>query len=137
MPVSPHNHYRQSKTGKPKPVDPAAWLERTESLVDRYRSRENAAVSSRADPGLGYIWIAADYIFESKGHEADFAFLDVPALIEDCASLMNGKTAHFVAALAAFYAFLAEAQLIDLRRAAAIQAELANVLPGPSTVPRR
>jgi hypothetical protein len=135
MPASPPPHFSPASAGKPKPVDPAAWLERTESLVDRYRRQTTAGAGQSADSGLGYIWIAADYIFESKGHDADFALLDVPSLMEDCVVLMHGKPTQFVAALRAFYAFLAEAGLIDLHRAAAIQAQLLSALPkrsGPS-----
>jgi hypothetical protein len=111
-----------------KPVNPADWLEQTEQLVDRYRKQLNATAGAAADPGLGYIWIAADHIFESQGRAADFALLDVAGLLEDCAWLVTGKTAQFANALAAFYAFLAEARLIDPARASSIRADLARVL---------
>ncbi len=114
-----------------KPANPAAWLEQTEGLVDRYRQQLQATAGPNADPGVGYIWIAADHIFESRGLAADFALLDVPELMRDCAwlVLVRGKLVPFVAALTAFYAFLGDSRLIDPWRAVAIQAELARTLP--------
>jgi hypothetical protein len=134
MPVSPPKHRSENPVG-PKPADPASWLERTEGLVDRYREQLHAAGGPRAsaDPGLGYIWIAADHIFEACGLSADFALLDVPELMRDCAWLVTGKLVPFVAALTAFYAFLGEARLIDPVRAVEIQAELARMLPQRSS----
>jgi hypothetical protein len=112
-----------------KPANPAVWLEQTEGLVDRYRQQLQATSGPNADPGLGYIWIAADHIFEARGLAADFALLDVPELMRDCAWLVTGKLVPFVAALTAFYAFLGDERLIDPWRAVAIQAELARTLP--------
>jgi hypothetical protein len=129
MSAPPPKHFSRTHSGSSRPVDPASWLEQTESLVDRYRRQLNATAGPRADPGLGYIWIAADHIFEAKGHAADFALLDVPVLMEDCAWLSAGKAQQFVTALSAFYVFLAEARLIDPGRALSIQAELARVRP--------
>jgi hypothetical protein len=131
MPLPPSPKRRHDSPRTPKPADPASWLERTEGLVDRYRQQLHAAggPSAGADPGLGYIWIAADHIFEARGLGADFALLDVPELMRDCAWLVTGKLVPFVAALTAFYAFLGEAGLIDPARAVAIQAELARMLP--------
>lgn len=131
MPTPPPPSRRSSRKLSPvrPPLDPARWLERTERLVDQYRQQLPAAVAGRrTDPGVGFIWIAADHIFESHGHDADFSLLDVPLLIEDCASLMTGKTVPFLTALASFYAFLSQAQLIDPRRAATIRADLAHAL---------
>lgn len=129
MSAPPPKHFSRTHSGSSRPVDPASWLEHTENLVDRYRRQLNATAGPGADPGLGYVWIAADHIFEAKGHAADFALLDVPLLMEDCAWLSTGKTQQFVTALSAFYAFLAEARLIDPSRALSIQAELARVRP--------
>lgn len=112
-----------------KPANPAAWLEQTEGLVDRYREQLQATACPSADPGLGYIWIAADHIFEARGLAADFALLDVPGLMRDCAWLVTGRLVPFVAALTAFYAFLGDSRLIDPGRAITIQAELARTLP--------
>ena len=113
-----------------RPVDPAAWLEQTERLVDRYREQLPQVAGRRVDPGVGFIWIAADHIFELHGQSADFALLDVPLLVEDCASLMTGKTVPFLTALASFYEYLGDAQVIDSQRAAEIRSELARVLEG-------
>jgi hypothetical protein len=113
----------------PPPVDPAPWLERTEALVDRYRKQLSAAGAAAADPGLGYIWIAADHVFEAQGRAADFSLLDVALLMEDCAWLTAGKAAQLVTAVSAFYRFLGAERLIDPGRAAVIQAELARYLP--------
>jgi hypothetical protein len=132
MSAPPPKHFSRTHVGTSRPVDPASWLEQTENLVDRYRERLNATAGPGADPGLGYIWIAADHIFEARGRAADFALLDVPVLMEDCAWLATGKTRHFVTALSAFYAFLADARLIDPGRAVSIQAELARALPPPA-----
>jgi hypothetical protein len=119
------------RTFKPRsrPVNPAGWLERTEQLVDQYWSARGKA---GPDPALGFIWIAADHIFENNGLAADFALLDVPLLMEDCAWLVTGKSAQFVAALTAFYTFLGEAQLVEPSRAAAIRQELAASLSPPA-----
>lgn len=119
----------QPRNDRPPPVDPGPWLERTEGLVDRYRKQLSADGVPLGDPGLGFIWIAADHVFEAQGLAADFALLDVPLLMEDCAWLVTGKTVQFVTAVAAFYAFLGDARLIDPGRAVAIQAELARYLP--------
>lgn len=112
-----------------QPPNPAAWLEQTEGLVDRYRERLQATAGLTGDPGLGYIWIAADHIFEARGLAADFALLDVPGLMRDCAWLVTGRHVPFVAALTAFYTFLGDSRIIDPGRAVAIQAELARTLP--------
>lgn len=109
-----------------RPVNPAAWLERTEQLVDQYRQGRTHA---GPDPGLGFIWIAADHIFEHHGLAADFSLLDVPLLLEDCDWLVTGKAAQFVAALTAFYTFLGEARLIEPSRAVAIREALGASLP--------
>jgi hypothetical protein len=131
MPVPPPPKRRRESPLAPKPADPASWLERTEGLVDRYREQlqVTGGPSASADPGIGYIWIAADHIFERCGLGADFALLDVRELMRDCAWLVTGKLVPFVAALTAFYAFLGDARLIDPARAVAIQAELARTLP--------
>jgi hypothetical protein len=129
MPAPPSKAFSRTTPPKGPPVDPASWLERTEGLVDRYRKQLNADGVPPADPGLGFIWIAADHVFEAKGSAADFALLDVPLLMEDCAWLVTGKAAQFVAAVSAFYAFLGEARLIDPARAVAIRTELARYLP--------
>jgi hypothetical protein len=125
----PKGPHRPEGPAESKPANPAVWLEQTEGLVDRYRQQLLATAGPNADPGLGYIWIAADHIFESRGLAADFALLDVPELMRDCAWLVTGKLVPFVAALTAFYAFLGDSRLIDPWRAVAIQAELARTLP--------
>jgi hypothetical protein len=129
MPASTPSAFSRTPAPNGPPVDPASWLERTEALVDRYRKQLSAAGAPPADPGLGFIWIAADHIFEAKGSAADFALLDVPLLMEDCAWLVTGKAAQFIAAVSAFYAFLGDARLIDPARALSIRTELARYLP--------
>ena len=109
------------------PVDPAPWLERTEELVDAYRRQLPQAATS-AELGLGYIWIAADHIFECQGTRADFALLDVMKLMEDCHWLLAGKSVPFIGALAGFYAYLGAAQVIEAARAEEIRAALLSLL---------
>lgn len=106
----------------PPPPDPGPWLERTEALVDAYRKQLPAA--SSADFGLGYIWIAADHIFEAQGASADFALLDVAKLMEDCRWLAAGKRGRFSRAVASFYEFLGATGVIDRLRATELSAAL-------------
>ena len=129
MSAPPPKAFPRTSPNKPPPVDPASWLERSEGLVDRYRKQLAADGAPSGDPGLGFIWIAADHVFEAQGLAADFALLNVPQLMEDCAWLMTGKTVKFVTAVSAFYAFLGSARLVEPGRAATIQAELARYLP--------
>jgi hypothetical protein len=126
MPVPPSTPPESPPRPHP-PVDPAPWLSRTEELVDAYRRQLPAAATS-AEVGLGYIWIAADHIFECEGGRADFALLDVMKLMEDCHWLLAGKSVPFVGALASFYAYLGAAQVIDPGRADEIRAELLDLL---------
>jgi hypothetical protein len=123
MPIPPTNPGNRPRP----PANPAPWLERTEELVDAYRRQLPAAATS-AELGLGYIWIAADHIFECQGGRADFGLLDVMKLMEDCHWLLVGKKAQFIGALASFYAYLGAAQVIDATRAREIHAELLAIL---------
>ncbi|HKP56240.1 MAG TPA: hypothetical protein VJV78_05960 [Polyangiales bacterium] len=124
MPVPPSP--TPPSTPRP-PADPAPWLARTEELVDAYRLQLPGTATS-AELGLGYIWIAADHIFECQGGCADFALLDVMKLMEDCHWLLAGKKVPFVGALASFYAYLGAARVIDPARAERIRAELLGLL---------
>jgi len=128
MPVPPSTPPKPSC--KRQPVDPAPWLERTEELVDAYRGQLPAVAgcATGAELGLGYIWIAADHIFECQGARADFALLDVMKLMEDCHWLLAGKSVPFVSALASFYAYLGAAQVVDAARAEEIRAALLRLL---------
>jgi hypothetical protein len=107
--------------------DPTPWLERTEALIDSYRGRLHAHAPG-VDPGLTYLWLAADHLFERHGGHADFALLDVARLLEPAAGLAANKRVQLLLALTTFYGFLGDSRAIAPERAAAIRVDLAEAL---------
>jgi hypothetical protein len=120
----------QIKTAvRPEVHDPAPWLERTEQLIEAFRGRLHAT-APKADPGVAYLWLAADHLFERHGGHADFALLEVDRLLEPTQGqqMAANKRVQLLLALTTFYAFLGESRSIPAECAAAIRADVAEAL---------
>jgi len=126
----------ETRVPRPTPAfhDPTPWLERTEALIDAYRGRLHAHAPG-VDPGLAYLWLAADHLFERHGGHADFALLDVARLLEPAAGLAGNKRVQLLLALTTFYGFLGESRSIAPERAAAIRGDLAEALDVLTSLP--
>jgi hypothetical protein len=109
-----------------------AWVARTEALLFNFEEAAPAQVS----PALGFVVMAADYLWAEQHAQADFAKLDVRAFTEACRELLSSEEAlrGFAQTLSAFYQFLGARGLLDPHAQRVIIHELQN-LPDDFTRP--
>jgi hypothetical protein len=100
-----------------------AWLARAERLLATY---ERQLPQRQAPPSLGFILMAADYLWDHHGEAADFAKLDLHGFALRSHALLQrpGIADAFCKTMVGFYAFLAEAREIEPGIAHALSAQL-------------
>ena len=125
---------------EPRP-DPQqdAWVVRTEALLANFEE----AAPQYVTPALGFVVMAADFLWATHRAQADFAKLDTRAFIAACQELITTNEARhgFSNTLCAFYQFLGARGLIDpnaleeiVRELQTLPHEVARV---PPVIPRR
>ena len=132
--------FHQEAEDDPRP-DPQqdAWVVRTEALLANFEE----AAPQYVTPALGFVIMAADFLWAKHRAQADFAKLDTRAFIVACRELLATEEARhgFVNTLCAFYQFLGARSLIDPDALSEISREL-QTLPHelahkPPPLPRR
>jgi hypothetical protein len=102
----------QGADDEPRP-DPQqdAWVVRTEALLANFEE----AAPQYVTPSLGFVIMAADFLWAKHRAQADFAKLDTRAFIAACRELLTTEEARhgFANTLCAFYQFLDARGLID------------------------
>ena len=102
----------QAADDEPRP-DPQqdAWVVRTEALLANFEE----AAPQYVTPALGFVIMAADFLWAKHRAQADFAKLDTRGLIVACRELLLTEEARhgFANTLCAFYNFLGARGLID------------------------
>lgn len=108
------------------------WVVRTEALLNNFEEFAPQYVS----PALGFVIMAADFLWAEHRAQADFAKLDARAFTEACRELLvTEETRHgFSNTLCAFYEFLGTRGLIDPGALLAITQILRTLPHAPSSV---
>jgi hypothetical protein len=103
-----------------------AWLGHAERLLSDFERDLPALAVGQAAPSLGFILMAADYLWDHHGEAAHYARLDVQAFSLRCQALLcrEGVAVTFCDTLIAFYAYLSETREVDPGVAQAISAQL-------------
>jgi hypothetical protein len=103
-----------------------AWVARTEALLQNFEE----AAPQHVSPALGFVVIAADFLWKEHRAQADFGKLDTHAFTESCWQLINSEETllSFATTLTAFYEFLGARGLIHPRALELITEEL-SALP--------
>jgi hypothetical protein len=116
-----------------------AWLVRTEALLNNFEE----AAPQYVTPALGFVIMAADFLWAKHRAQADFAKLDTRAFITASRELLADEETRrgFSNTLCAFYQFLGVRGLIDPSALQAITHQL-QTLPRelerqPPALPRR
>jgi hypothetical protein len=99
-----------------------AWVARTEALLQNFEE----AAPEHVSPALGFVVIAADFLWAQHKAQADFGKLDTHAFTEACWQLIGNEEAlsNFANTLTAFYEFLGTRGLIHPRALELITEEL-------------
>ena len=122
----------QGADGEPRP-DPQhdAWVVRSEALLANFEE----AAPHYVTPALGFVIMAADFLWAKHRAQADVAKLDTRAFIAACRELLTSEeTRHgFSNTLCAFYQFLGARGLIDAQALSEITHELQTL---PHELPR-
>ena len=98
------------------------WVARTEALLANFEE----AAPEHVSPALGFVIMAADYLWAEQRAQASFGELDTFAFAEACSELIgNDETLReFVGVLRAFYEFLGSRSLIEAGALQRIREEL-------------
>jgi hypothetical protein len=116
-----------------------AWVVRSEALLANFEE----AAPQYVTPALGFVVMAADFLWAKHRAQADFAKLDTRAFVAACRELLvSEETRHgFSNTLCAFYQFLGARGLIEDTALSEITLELQSLpheLPRtPPPLPRR
>lgn len=110
---------------QPSPAH-CAWLDQAERLLSSFERTLTAPLPGQAAPSLGFVLMAADYLWDHHGEEAHFGKLDVQGFSTRCTALLctEGVAESFTRTLIAFYGFLSETREVELGTAQAIHAQL-------------
>lgn len=113
-----------------------SWVMRTEALLANFEE----AAPQYVTPALGFVVMAADFLWAKQRGQADWAKLDTRAFIASRRELLTTEEARhgFANTLCAFYQFLHARGLIDVRALQAITRDL-QTLPHqlPPPLPQR
>jgi hypothetical protein len=113
-----------------------AWVARTEALLQNFEE----AAPEHVSPALGFVVIAADFLWAEQRAQADFAKLDTRAFTEACRELISSDATlrAFSITLSAFYEFLGARGLVEPMAVRVITNELLSLpdeFTRPSLVP--
>lgn len=88
-----------------------AWVVRTEALLANFEE----AAPQYVTPALGFVILAADFLWAKHRAQADFAKLDTRAFVASCRELLATEESRhgFANTLCAFYQFLGARGLIE------------------------
>ena len=105
-----HLLHRQGIDPKPD-AKHDVWVTRTEALIANFEE----ATPEQVSPALGFVIIAADFLWAEHGAQASFGALDPFALAEACSELIGNEDTlrSFCSVLRAFYQFLGARNLVD------------------------
>lgn len=87
------------------------WVARTEALLANFEE----ATPEHVSPALGFVIMAADFLWAEQRAQASFGALDTFAFAEACSELIGSDEAlrAFCSVLRAFYEFLGTRSLVD------------------------
>lgn len=96
---------------RPQPLAREAWRAESEAIRNAFEAQLNGVQGI----ALGFIVMAADYLWDEQGGSTDFAKLDARGFVAHCSELLadDDTLRVFIRTMVAFYAFLADTQRIE------------------------